>query len=153
MPIVRRIARWFGLGRLVGFALLAGFTALRLWDPAPLEITRLKIFDLYQQLIPRTVTSNAIVVVDIDETSLKELGQWPWSRILVADLVNRIARAQPAGIAFDILFSEPDRLSPARFAQTSGQLDTEVKAKLLAMPDNEQALIAAFKRTRVVVGQ
>ncbi len=153
MPIVRRIARWFGLGRLVGIALLAGFTALRLWDPAPLEITRLKIFDLYQQLIPRTVKSNAIVVVDIDETSLKELGQWPWSRILVADLVNRIAQAQPAGIAFDILFSEPDRLSPARFAQTSAQLDTEIKAKLSAMPNNEQALISAFKRTRVVVGQ
>ncbi len=151
--MLKRVGRWFGLGRLVGLTLLAVFVALRVWDPGPLETLRLKTFDLLQIISPRSVTSNAVVVVDIDERSLKELGQWPWPRTLIADLVTKLAANGPAGIAFDVLFAEPDRLSPARFAEAVASLDGDMRAKLAAMPDNEQALSAAFRRTRVVLGR
>jgi adenylate cyclase len=60
-------------------------------------------------------TSGAVVIVDIDEKSLKEHGQWPWPRDLLADLTSRIYAASPRVVGFDILFAETDRTSPARF--------------------------------------
>jgi adenylate cyclase len=153
VALLKRFGRWFGLGRLVGLLLLAGFVGLRAWDPAPLETLRLKTFDLYQLVQPRTQTSNAVVVIDIDEKSLKALGQFPWARTQIAELVLRATTAGAAAIAFDVLFAEPDRLSPARFAEVVKAIDAETRGKLAAMPDNEVTLAAAFRRARVVLGR
>jgi adenylate cyclase len=147
------LGRKIGLGRAIGAALLVAFVALRAWDPLPLELVRLKTFDIYQWLVPRTTTSGATTVVDIDERSLRELGQWPWPRTLIAELVGRIADARAAAIAFDVLFTEPDRLSPRRLAEALTSLDGETRAKLAGQPDNEQVLASALGRARVVLGQ
>ncbi len=56
--------------------------------------------------------SSYSILVDIDEKSLKALGQWPWSRILLADLLRQLQAANPAVVGLDILFSEKDRTSP-----------------------------------------
>ncbi|WP_460149853.1 CHASE2 domain-containing protein [Pseudomonas sp. S3_A03] len=48
-----------------------------------------------------------ILLVTIDDSSLKKLGQWPWPRSLHADLIDRLSAAQPAAILFDVIFSEP----------------------------------------------
>jgi PAS domain S-box-containing protein len=48
-----------------------------------------------------------IAIVAIDEASIKRLGQFPWKRELVAQLLNNISEAQPKAIALDILYSEP----------------------------------------------
>ena len=48
-----------------------------------------------------------IVIVAIDESSLKSQGQWPWPRATHAQLLNQIAKANPAGIALDLIFTEP----------------------------------------------
>ncbi len=57
-----------------------------------------------------------IVVVDIDEASLermgREFGRWPWPRDTLATVLDHIESQQPAAIVWDILFSDPDRLSP-----------------------------------------
>ena len=57
-----------------------------------------------------------IVILDIDEASLarmgREFGRWPWPRDTLATLVDHVERQQPAAIVWDILFSDPDRLSP-----------------------------------------
>jgi HD-GYP domain-containing protein (c-di-GMP phosphodiesterase class II) len=58
------------------------------------------------------------VVVDIDEVSLSALGQWPWPRYRVAQLIERIAAEHPSAIATDIVFSEADRTSLADIKQT-----------------------------------
>ena len=50
-------------------------STVRWWDPAPVERLRLMNFDLYQQLLPETV-SDKIVLFDIGEEFLKENGQW-----------------------------------------------------------------------------
>ncbi|MHC4884466.1 MAG: CHASE2 domain-containing protein, partial [Planctomycetota bacterium] len=50
-------------------------------------------------------------VIDIDEKSLKELGQWPWPRTRMATLIRNLHRAAPKAIGFDVVFSESDRTS------------------------------------------
>ncbi len=57
-------------------------------------------------------TTGQVVVVDIDEKSLQEHGQWPWPRDLVAELTARIYGAGARVVGFDILFAEEDRTSP-----------------------------------------
>lgn len=74
-----------------------------------------RIVDSMFRLRGNQETSGAVVIVDIDENSLKEHGQWPWPRDLLADLTSRIYAASPRVVGFDILFAETDRTSPARF--------------------------------------
>lgn len=58
-------------------------------------------------------SSGSVVIVNIDEKSLKEHGQWPWPRDLVANLTDQIFSAKPQVVGFDIMFAEKDRTSPA----------------------------------------
>ena len=142
---------------LVAFVLTAAFVTLRVWDPLPLQILRLKAFDQYQRYHPRERDPRQpipVVIVDLDEESLKAKGQWPWPRTLVAQLVDNLTRYQVAAIGFDIVFAETDRTSPAIIAPLLPGLDPETRAKLAKLPSNDRALAAALKRNgRVVLGQ
>ncbi len=60
---------------------------------------------------PQPVTGQ-VVIIDIDNKSLAELGQWPWPRNTVAQLIDTLAAQQPASILLDIVFAEEDRTSP-----------------------------------------
>lgn len=153
MRKLSRLARRFGLGRAIGVVLLIAFVALRYWDPIALQELRLRSFDFYQVLKPREVTFRPVVIVDIDEASLKRFGQWPWPRTLIADLVTRLTAAGTAGIAFDVLFAEPDRTSPAIVAQSYPGLDAATRDRLAALPGNDEVLASAIRRSRVVLGQ
>jgi CHASE2 domain-containing sensor protein/anti-sigma regulatory factor (Ser/Thr protein kinase) len=53
-----------------------------------------------------------IVIVAIDEVSLRSVGRWPWSRIVHADLVNKLKHEQARVIGLDIIFSEPELSNP-----------------------------------------
>jgi adenylate cyclase len=140
-------------GRLVGLAMLAAFVALRFWDPAPLELARGQIFDLYQIAHPRVPETYPVTIVDIDERSLRALGQWPWSRAVIADLVDRLTRQGAVAIGFDFLFAEPDRLSPRRMMEALKLADDATRAKLLSLPDNDEIFAKALAGSRVVLGQ
>ncbi len=60
--------------------------------------------------------SDRIVIVDIDESSLKQFGQWPWSRSILSELINKLSDADVGIIGLDIVFAEPDQTSPHRIA-------------------------------------
>src|SRR5271156_392292 len=146
---MKRIARWarqFGVARAVCLLLLFALVALRAVDPRPIEELRLRTFDLFQVLHPREQTARPVVIVDIDEASLKEIGQWPWPRTVVADLVTKLHEAGAAAIGFDIVFAEPDRMSPAVAAGSFRGLDAETHDKLAALPSNDIVLADAIKR-------
>lgn len=105
-----------GRGRLIaivfGLAIIVALTLLRAYDPYPVRIARETSFDLFQQLKPRQAPPGLpIRIVDIDEPSLAALGQWPWPRSLMATLAERLTELGAAAVVFDVLFSEPDRLS------------------------------------------
>ncbi|WP_375454132.1 CHASE2 domain-containing protein [uncultured Methylobacterium sp.] len=148
-PLIRRI----GLDRLLALAVLLALVPVRLWDPAPVEILRLRTFDAFQTLSPRPVTARPVVIVDIDEDSIRAYGQWPWARTRVADLVGRLTAAGAAVIGFDAVFPEPDRLSPGLVAQSLAGLDAATVAALAKLPSNDAILADAIGAGRVVVGQ
>ena len=146
-------ARRFGLARAVCIVLLFALVPLRLANPRPLEELRVRTFDLLQALWPRAQTAHPVVIVDIDEDSLKAIGQWPWPRTTIADLVTRITQLGALTIGFDVIFAEPDRMSPAIAEQSFRGIDADTRAKLDSLPSNDQVLADAIKQSRVVVGQ
>src|ERR1700735_3187120 len=127
MKRLRILRRWFGrkfgYARLICVALLIGLAALRIADPGPIEELRARTFHTFQRIEPRVKTARPVTIVDIDETSLAKLGQWPWPRTRIADLVNNLTRLGAVVIAFDVIFSEPDRLNPDVAADTFRNLD------------------------------
>jgi adenylate cyclase len=152
--VLRRwFARRFGYDRLVCLALLIGLAAFRIADPAPVEELRVRTFDTFQLIFPRVKTVKPVTIVDIDEKSLAKLGQWPWPRTRIADMVINLTSLGAAVIAFDIVFSEPDRLNSDIAADTIRYLDEATRAKLRALPTNDQILAEAIRRSRVVLGE
>ena len=124
--------------------LLAGLGAGRFFDA-----TRNAVFDAYQRLAPAQRSTARIVIVDIDDESIRRIGQWPWPRDQVARLVSGLAGAKVVGI--DILLSEPDRLAPAVWVMSRPELSSETRAALLALPDTDAALAAALERVPTVL--
>jgi len=111
---VTRAWRWSATATgLVPVLLIA---LLVLIEAPPLPQLRNLVFDSYQRAHPRAYRDAGVRVVDIDDESIRRLGQWPWPRNDVAALTRAIADAGAAAIVFDIVFSEPDRTSPARIA-------------------------------------
>src|SRR6266478_486464 len=153
--VLRRFARRFGYARLVCLALLVALAALRIADPPPVEELRVRTFDTFQLIDPRVKTQRPVTIVDIDEKSLADprLGQWPWPRTRIADIITNLTQLGAVVIAFDAVFSEPDRLNPDIAADTFSNLDEETRARLKALPSNDQILADAIKRSRVVLGE
>jgi adenylate cyclase len=150
--LIRR-AQQVGLARAVCILLLFALVPLRLADPRPLQELRVRTFDFFQVLRPRPQEIRPVVIVDIDEASLKAVGQWPWPRTTVADLISQITQLGAAAIGFDIIFPEPDRMSPAIAERSFRGIDAETRAKLDSLPSNDDALAEAIKHSKVVVGQ
>ena len=149
--IVSRGRRWSF--RAVGIILIVFGLVLRVSDPYPVQAARLVYFDYLQRLSPREYTPDLPVkVVDIDENSLAELGQWPWPRTMISQLVLRLGELGAAVLVFDTLFAEPDRYSPARLAEDP------VFAELLGDPkrfegiDNDLRLAASIAQIPTVLG-
>ncbi len=154
MKLIARWARQFGLTRAVCVLLLFALVPLRIADPRPLEEVHLRTFDLFQVLRPREQKARPVVIADIDEASLKEIGQWPWPRTIVADLVTKLRELGAVAVGFDIVFAEPDRLSPAVAAAGFRGIDDATRDKLTSLPSNDTVLADAIKRTGgIVVGE
>ena len=89
----------------------AGVTLLllltvRVFDPFLVESLRLNYFDSLQRSHPES-TSEQIILVDIDEKSIQDLGQWPWPR---KDLAFELNNIPPNNlVALSIVLSEKDR--------------------------------------------
>jgi adenylate cyclase len=96
------------------FALITTLIALLLqWqDPAVIrEHLESKTYDLRMRLrnfIYKPSPDPDIELVLVDEKSLAEIGRWPWSRNVMAELVNKISAGKPKVIGIDIMFTEPE---------------------------------------------
>lgn len=137
------------IGVFIGLLIVAALTAVRASDPPLLQQARDVTFDEYQRIAPRPFEPVPVHVIDIDEASLKEFGQWPWPRDRLALLVQRLSDLGAAAIAFDMLFAEPDRLSPRSLAAGIEGIAPDVIARL---PDNDQIFADAIAGKPVVLG-
>src|SRR6516162_7950919 len=157
MKRFRLLWRWFtrkfGFARVLCLLILVGFAALRLFDPVPIQELRIRTFDMFQLVDPREKKIKPVTIVDIDEASLAKLGQWPWPRTTIADMILNLTNLGAVVIAFDVVFSEPDRLNPDVAARTMRYLDEVTRSKLREVPSNDQVLADAIRRSRVVLGE
>ena len=140
---------------VVALLVLLNALGLRAADPPSLVRLRDFAFDAYQRIKPREAADDLPVhIIDIDEASLAEYGQWPWPRTLVGTLVEKLAAAEVAVIAFDVVFSEPDRSSLRVLAQSLPEemRDTDMRRMMEALPDNDEVLAEAISKAPVVTG-
>ncbi|HFU74720.1 MAG TPA: CHASE2 domain-containing protein, partial [Arcobacter sp.] len=79
-----------------------------------------KLRDILFEIRGPIETTNQITIIDIDEKSIETLGQWPFSRIHIAQVLANLANAGAGIIGLDIVFSEYDRSSPKTMAQQLG---------------------------------
>jgi CHASE2 domain-containing sensor protein len=148
-------ARRTGRIRRIGVSVLVALSAL-VWLETPVT-ARLKTawFDAFQSAAPRTPLTQPVTIVEIDERSLKAVGQWPWPRTRMAELVEKIRAAEPKAIALDILMPEADALSPERLLAHAQLRDTALAQALSGQPTNDEVLartLAAANAVLVVAG-
>jgi adenylate cyclase len=122
-------------GLLAALVPLAMCAALSLWEPFGVRALRDLEFDAFQRWAPRTYDPQSPVrVVTIDDESLERLGQWPWPRAKVAELIGKLTEAGAAVVVLDVLFSEPER------------------AERSLEPAGDRELAEAVAKGRVVLG-
>ena len=144
-----------GVLYLLPLAILFAALGARVVAPRLLDRLSLIAFDLYQRALPREPGNSPVRIVDIDDHSLATIGQWPWPRTIVAQLVDRLAASGAAVVAFDIDFAEPDRTSPKMLLPLLARngVDTPDAEKLLStLPDPDQVLAAVMRRVPVALG-
>ncbi len=137
---------------IAGLAVVAVIALLQLIQLPGLDRIGLLLFDSYQRAAPRTYEDAAIKVVDIDDESIRRRGQWPWPRTEIARLLDRLGDAGASVVAFDVVFSEPDRTSPARIADSLARSNPAAAAQLRRLPDNDAALAQSVAATPTVLG-
>lgn len=139
---------------VAGLVLVVLVALLQFVRPPAIERLGLLLFDSYQRAAPRTYEDAAVRVVDIDDESIRRLGQWPWSRTDIARLVDRLGQAGASVVAFDVVFSEADRTSPTQLAARleRGGTDRAVVGILRGLPDSDAQLAQSIGTTPVVLG-
>jgi adenylate cyclase len=99
------LIKLFGVGLLI----LVALVALRVIDPYPIEVIRLKGLDYYQRTQTK-VKSDNVIVIEIDEASLEKNGQWPWPRTELANGIKKAFENEASVVVLPIIFAEKDRM-------------------------------------------
>ena len=109
-------------------------------------------FDTFQRILPRNVyAEDPVVIIDIDDSSLSRIGQWPLSRNQLAQLTNQAYSA--AALGFDVVFAEPDRTNPQNLIASYPE-NAVLKKELSALPNNDNLFAQAIENHgTVVLGQ
>jgi adenylate cyclase len=109
--------------------------------------------------MPRTLDER-IVIVDIDEKSLAEVGRWPWGRDQLAALVDELfVRQKAAIVGFDVVFAEPDDSSGLKRLRQLSQAElkdqpgfAERLNQLQGSLDYDSLFARALEKRPVVLG-
>lgn len=102
------------------------------------------VFDSYIRIKPRA-PSDIVRFIDIDDYSLSMVGQWPWPRTVMAEIVDNIAASGAKVIVFDGVLAEPDRTSPENIIPLLDK-DSPVRAALAMQPSHDLLLAEAIGR-------
>ncbi len=142
---------WRTMALWLPVLVIAGAGVARVEDPLLVSTLRNSVFDAYQRWKPREYQEMPVKILDIDEESLRRLGQWPWPRTLMADIVQRLGDLGVAVVTFDIVFAEEDRTSPSRLR---GELppSRDLERFLDALPDHDEEFSRALQGVPAVAG-
>lgn len=148
--------KFFHKEQLLGIFILAVLLLLSRTDPYPVQYIREKCFDSYQSIKPRPLPSaedRLVTIIDIDEQSLQEMGQWPWSRRIIAQLIINLQEMGVTVIAFDIVFAEPDRLNPGNLITLLEDIPPDIRNRIQALESNDEILGRALAQSDTVLGR
>ena len=114
-----------------------------------------KLYDSFFRWEHSQTTSGVPVIVDIDDASLQQLGQWPWPRYRIAKLLNGIKELGAESIGLDMVFSEQDRTS-LNVLQEELLEDYNMRINFQGLPesmrDNDFTLAQTLKSGPFVLG-
>ena len=132
--------------------LVLGLT-VRAWDPVMVADQRLRVFDYYQELKPREYEPLPVRIVDLDDESFARHGQWPWPRIILAQMLDRLSDAGAATIVFDIVFSEPDRTSPVQILKLwpDELVEEALRSKAATLKSHDSLFAESIRKAKNVV--
>ena len=140
---------------LYGLAATAFVLALQTLDFGGLKAVNEAAFDEYQRQKPRQIDPSVpVTVVDIDVRSLAELGQWPWPRTELAELLARLSELGALSVAFDVVFAEPDRTSPIFIEKSWRKYDPNAAVQLTddSLRDHDAIFANVIAQTPTVMG-
>jgi len=130
---------------------IASAAFLQLSNPLPVQTLRNATFDQFQRFKPRTYQDAPVRIIDIDDESLKRLGQWPWPRTRLAKLLAVLKQSEPKAIAFDILFAEADRTSPQAMLNL-WPVSEDLRRLLAKLPDHDRIFAEEMTGSPVILG-
>lgn len=100
----------------------------RLWHIPFVSVLDAYLYDARLRLTMPGTVDERVVIVDVDERSLAEVGRWPWGRDVLAEFVTQLFDQYQVGVlGFDIVFAEPDESSGWRVLQ--GLASKELKGE------------------------
>lgn len=144
--------------RWVHFSILLGLLLCACWFGMTGAALRQNFshfaFDNLNKAYPRVVNDeNRVLIADIDDESLRRIGQWPWPRTDVAALVEGLSALGAKVIAFDGVLAEPDRTSPARIGENlpEGEMAAPLRDALSGMADHDSILAEAIRESGIFV--
>lgn len=142
-------SRWAQAAASLAFVLAVAWAALA--EFAPLTRVDAWLYDGWLRQTASSAPDDRVVVLDIDEKSLAELGRWPWNRATMAALVDRLFDDYGvAALGFDVVFAEPDTSSGLARLEQLGQTvlrDNTAFADRLAVLKTELDYDARFARS------
>jgi len=124
----------------------------------PLKILTVIDYKLYDSLVgqlPKSQPTGLVAVVDIDEKSLQQYGQWPWPRYKIAQLLQKLQQLQVASVGIDFVFAEADRTSLIHIQQSLQQhfnMDLSLENVPQRLHDNDIALSQVLSSGPFVLG-
>ncbi|MHB1205960.1 MAG: CHASE2 domain-containing protein [Rhodospirillaceae bacterium] len=154
--------RWFNRsmiqsGRVTTLLALLGILVIRIDDPNVLQVARAQVFDLYLKIKPRVLTEDSPVrIITVDQKSVDELGQFPWPRSVMGDLVTNATALGADVIGFDIVFADADQTSVSKVVDAipRGMIDDALRDRLKNVPTNDTVFGEAIAKSgKVVLGQ
>lgn len=114
-----------------------------------------KLYDQFLRLYHSDKATDVPVVIDIDEKSLREYGQWPWPRYRVAILLQFLRSLGAESVATDIIFVEPDSTSPDALRKAwkkDLKLDFDFSALPHGLRDNDKLLADNLRTGPFILG-
>ncbi|MFO7870686.1 MAG: CHASE2 domain-containing protein [Kiritimatiellia bacterium] len=140
---------------VVGLVLTAASFVVYVAGPAFIGDISHKAYDAFLRQVHSDPKSGKVVIADLDEKSLEEVGQWPWPRYVLAELTEKLLDAGASVVAFDIVFPEKDRTSPAVIrSNMKERLGVEVKFENIPpeLRDFDLLFAKVLRRGRTILG-
>lgn len=112
------------------------------------------VFDYYNKILPREKPTNQdVVIIDIDENSLRKIGQWPWPRTTVSDLIINLKELGAKSIGFDMVFAEEDRTSPHQISQNLPKTEdfSEAVEILKTLPNHDKVFATSISQAGNII--